>query len=1102
MSVTSRSPVHRVRALLGTADLEPLSDSELLRRFAETRDDAAFAALVRRHTLLVLGTARRVCPSHADAEDVFQAAFVTLTRKAGSIRCDGSLAPWLHRVTFRLALRARRLAKPLPPAPTPNPGDDPLAVLSGRELCSLIDGEISRLSARLRGPIVLCCLQGRTRDEAAADLGWSVATLKRRLARAREVLEARLRKKGLCVPAALGPAILAIPSGEATAHTFNPVVSPRVAALCAQTGMAKAWVALAVSACVVGVGLVLGLGPSGSTPPTSPKTPGEPSPEVVEAPKEPLPNGAVARLGTSAFRHDDWVTDATWSPDGSNIASFVDRTVIIWDAKSGRERARATLTETDLKQLLVSAGDHPTCVTGVRWSTDGKLLFLTLSNQYSLLWTWDADSSKLEFRQAYEDLPATASRDVQFADSTTAIFVRGPTRSSIGLQSKQPHKHFGQRAGRTYGRLAVCPTARISAVATHGALERIQIYPIPQTEEATHEIEFSAAKLAFNAGGDVLAALGPAEEKPKVIEVWDARTWKSRVRIAYPGETSSDVRAFALSPDGNTVVAGGGDKMLYWFDTRTGKELRRIGPAEIYFNRAAFRPDGKVLMTVSHENHIRLWDVETGKELPHPAGLPWGVSGLALTPDGKTALVVSERNLCCFDLASGRERWRKFGDVDAMGHVVVTPDGRTAVTGAGGGKVTFWDVATGAKKSQMDNPRASVNHLAVSPDGRTLAAIGSESPRDREIRRWEIETGKPLPTLKLPERAVLYSNHGLHFTPDGSGLAVASGTDLFVQVVNGSTGDVQTPFGKTDGGLNWMAYSPDGRTVAATSGNSLFLWEAATGKDRLKCSNIGYLTCFAFSPDGRFIAVGNHGRTTLSSRGKSIALDDHKVVVRILDAFTGQEVHRFAGHTGGVRRIAWSADGRRVISASDDSSCLVWDTSVFTNGQATVLREPADAGKLWDHLSAPTATTAYEAIGRLMVSPEVAVEQARRRLTPVSPVDSAAVARQIGQLDSPRFAVREAAAAELAKFGEGAAGQLRRALTGTISAEARERLEKILAGWGDDHHRLVLGRGLEVLERIGTPEAKKLLTELAGGADGAWLTEQAAASLKRIDATP
>src|SRR5262245_1555911 len=121
MSVTSRNPINRVRALLGTADLEPLSDSELLHRFNVTRDDGAFAALVRRHTPLVLGTARRVCPRLADAEDVFQAAFLTLCRKAGSVQCDGSLAPWLHRVTFRLALRARRQTKstaaPLSPAP-------------------------------------------------------------------------------------------------------------------------------------------------------------------------------------------------------------------------------------------------------------------------------------------------------------------------------------------------------------------------------------------------------------------------------------------------------------------------------------------------------------------------------------------------------------------------------------------------------------------------------------------------------------------------------------------------------------------------------------------------------------------------------------------------------------------------------------------------------------------------------------------------------------------------------------------------------------------------------------------------------------------------
>ena len=773
--------------------------------------------------------------------------------------------------------------------------------------------------------------------------------------------------------------------------------------------MAKVWAALVASVCVVGVGLVFGLGQPGSTPPAPTRPSADPAPAVVEALKDPLPGGAVARLGTTWFRHDEWVHDAAWSPDGKAIASAAGPTVIIWDAASGREAGRMTLTEEQFPGPADPDFSLPKSVGGLEWLSDGNGL-RTRFNGATQEWAWDGKVLKLA-RSA-------------------------PTRPD---------------------------------------------------EAATPELGFVPSKLVYDGTRKILAACGPNDdESPKHIEVWDAKPMKRRFRVAFPGETPTDVRAFALSPDGKWLVTGGGDKVLRWWDTTTGKVARTAGPGQIYFNRAAFRPDGKVLLTVSHENHIRLWDVETGKEMPHPVGLPWGVSGLALTPDAKTALIISERNLCAFDLASGRELWRRFGDVDAMGRVVVTPDGRTAITSSSGGKVTFWNVSTGAKTRQIDNQRESATHLAVSPDGHTLAAIGSGRPHDGEIRRWEVESGKPLPTLKLPQRDVLYSNYGLRFAPDGLGLAVASGTDLFVPVVNGSNSEVRNQYGKTDGGINWIEYSPDGWTVAATSGNSLYLWETATGKDRLKCSNIGYITCFAFSPDGRYLAVGNHGTTTRSSGGKRTRMDADKSAVRILDAFTGKEVHRFSGHTGGLRKLAWTRDGRRLITASDDSTCLVWDTGVFSAAEPVEPLEAAAAEKLWGDLSSLNVGSAYQAIGRLMLAPAPALDQARKHLTPVRAVEAVAVTRLMGQLDncaSPS-ARRPRPAGEPRRR---ATGQLRQALKGSVSAEAQADREGP-GRLGRQRWPARDGTGLEVLERIGTAEAKSYspswLAERTGVAHG------------------
>src|SRR5438874_133034 len=134
MRVNDRNPVNRVRELLLAKDLEALPDSELLTRFASRRDEDSFTTLVRRHTPLVIGTARRIVGTATDADDVFQATFLTLARKATSIRCDGTLAPWLHRVTWRLAVRARKRSRPVMGERRPvETTGDPLAQITGRE---------------------------------------------------------------------------------------------------------------------------------------------------------------------------------------------------------------------------------------------------------------------------------------------------------------------------------------------------------------------------------------------------------------------------------------------------------------------------------------------------------------------------------------------------------------------------------------------------------------------------------------------------------------------------------------------------------------------------------------------------------------------------------------------------------------------------------------------------------------------------------------------------------------------------------------------------------------------------------------------------------
>jgi serpin B len=193
-----------LRRVAGTGEPAALSDSELLERFVRSRDEAAFEVLLWRHGPVVLGVCRRVLRHDQDAEDAFQGTFLTLARKAASVARAQSLASWLYKVAYRIALasraRAARLAtEPVEDPLAPPPPDD----LLWRDLRPVLDEEVSRLPEKYRAPVLLCDLQGLTHEEAARQLGCPAGTLSVRLMRARERLRLVLTRRGLAPCAVL-----------------------------------------------------------------------------------------------------------------------------------------------------------------------------------------------------------------------------------------------------------------------------------------------------------------------------------------------------------------------------------------------------------------------------------------------------------------------------------------------------------------------------------------------------------------------------------------------------------------------------------------------------------------------------------------------------------------------------------------------------------------------------------------------------------------------------------------------------------------------------------------------------------------------------------
>src|SRR5262249_20040395 len=325
----------QVRKLMAPGDSATASDAHLLDRFRASSDEAAFATLVRRHGPLVMGVCRRVLHHHQDAEDAFQATFLVLAKNAASIRRRTALASWLYGVARRVAGDARRAAarRQARERRATNMGhSQPDLEAAWRELQAVLAQEVERLPQKYQLPFVLCCLEGRSKAEAAAQLGWKEGTVSSRLAEARKQMQERLVRRGLTLTAALCAVAAAADTASAlsTALVTTTVsaargvragmaagVSARAAALA--NGVTKAMFASKVkmaTALLLAVGLLataVGVqihrafaDPPAreTTPPAEAKTNKAPAaqPDQADAPADPPPPGAGRPVGPTRAR--------------------------------------------------------------------------------------------------------------------------------------------------------------------------------------------------------------------------------------------------------------------------------------------------------------------------------------------------------------------------------------------------------------------------------------------------------------------------------------------------------------------------------------------------------------------------------------------------------------------------------------------------------------------------------------------------------------------------------------------------------------------------------------------------------------------------------
>ncbi len=765
-------------------------------------------------------------------------------------------------------------------------------------MLDILDEEVQRLPAAQQSPFVLCCLEGRTQEEAAHPRA-APGSVKGRLERGRRRLQMRLARRGFALSAALAlvavsrsaaatallqrsavRAALGGAAGNSVAALAESVLKGMVLSKLATLSAVVMTVAFAVSAAVALSYRSLAVeAPQDKTPADSAKAAEKPAPAAhVDALGDLLPAGAIARLGTVRFRHGGHISLVRFTPDGKRLVSQGADGVRVWDAATRKE-------------LRHHAPEPGTLWGATDLSPDGKRLAVATEILDGPFRLWELDSGK-----------------------KTGPLGRG-----------------------NYPLVRFSPDGKLlAAFSFHSGVELWEVVSLRRLRSWKAHGRNQVMALAFSADSRKLLTSDHGK-----LRLWDVATGEQlREFTRFDSKLGPPIFSFqeeALSPDGNRVAIIESNENctprpegVKWTarislrDTTTGKQVRQLtcptqetfpGQAPT-FSALTFTADGKHLLTGGPDRFLRVWDSATGEEL-HQWPLEFGrPDSLILSRDDKTLAAVMRdgKAIQLLNPASGKTLTSSSGHLAQVYLTVLTPDGRTAVTGGADGALLLWDVAAGRLRRRLEGHKDSVFALQLARDGRTLFSGGW----DKTVRVWDLVSGEERRQIKLDRDFLPAWFDALALSPDGETLAVLSSTKT-IRLLESATGKERRHFK----GPEWIvgsAITPDSRSLVVWSGDlKVRIWDARTGLQRREYpmpqdlrigqpfvsagGGRGPAPIFyhaALSPNGRLLAIGNDRH----------ALPLAKCFLVLKDLATGRDVRHLDELPSDVHILTFSPDGR------------------------------------------------------------------------------------------------------------------------------------------------------------------------------------------------